>query len=128
MKIINVVAAIIRDGDKILATQKGYGNFKEMWEFPGGKIEGGETSKEALKREIIEELNVTIEIEKFIKKIEYDYPQFHLSMECFVCKVRSGILELKEHQQAKWLTKDTIDTVNWLPADVELIMELKKML
>ena len=128
MKTINVVAAIIVDDDKILTTQRGYGDFKGMWEFPGGKIEAGESPEEALKREINEELNVTIEVGEFVKKIEYDYPQFHLSMECFICKIEAGKLELKEHQQAKWVTKDTIDNVNWLPADVELIPKLKKRL
>jgi len=128
MKTIKVVAAIIRDNDKILATQRGYGDFQGMWEFPGGKIEVDETPKAALEREIEEELNVIIEIEKFVKRVEYDYPQFHLSMDCFICKIKSGTLELKEHQQAKWLTKDTIENMNWLPADIELISELKEML
>ena len=125
MKTIKVAAAIIRDNDKILATQRGYGEFQGMWEFPGGKIEAGETPTEALEREVKEELNVSVEVEKFMKRIEYDYPQFHLSMDCFICKIKSGTLELREHQQAKWLTKDTIENLNWLPADIELIMELK---
>jgi len=128
MKTIKVAAAIIRDNDKILATQRGYGEFQGMWEFPGGKIEAGETPTEALEREVKEELNVSVEVEKFMKRIEYDYPQFHLSMDCFICKIKSGTLELREHQQAKWLTKDTIENLNWLPADIELIMELKEVM
>lgn len=125
MKTINVVAAMIIKECKILATQRGYGDFKGMWEFPGGKIEEGETSEEALIREIKEELDVIVKVGHLVKTVEYDYPTFHLMMECFVCEIEEGEIELKEHQSAKWLTKDTIDSVEWLAADVELIAELK---
>jgi ADP-ribose pyrophosphatase len=125
MKNIHVVAAIIVEGDKILATQRGYGDFKGMWEFPGGKIEKNETAKDALVREIQEELNVTVEVGKRIKTVEYDYPTFHLSMKCFMCKIQDGEIELREHQSAKWLTADALDSVEWLEADIELIAELK---
>jgi len=121
MKSIRVVAAVIKDGDKIFATERGYGGFKGGWEFPGGKIEEGETSKEALKREIKEELDVDIEVGDFIKTVEYDYPEFHLSMDCFWCEIIRGELTLKEHQAARWLTKETINDVGWLPADIELV-------
>ncbi len=126
MKTIRVVAAVIRDGDKIFATARGYGEFKGGWEFPGGKIEPGETPQEALKREIWEELATEIKVGELIQTVEYDYPNFHLSMDCFWCEIVSGILELKEAEAAKWLTKDTLDSVAWLPADqglVEIIRE-----
>lgn len=125
MKIIKVVAAVIRDGDKIFATARGYGEFKGGWEFPGGKVEAGETSREALEREILEELNTKIRVGELIDTIEYDYPSFHLSMDCFWCEVISGNLELKEAEAARWLTKETIDSVNWLPADITLIEKIK---
>lgn len=128
MKIIKVVAAVIRDGDKIFATARGYGEFKGGWEFPGGKVEAGETSKEALEREILEELNTKIRVGELIDTIEYDYPSFHLSMDCFWCEVISGNLELKEAEAAKWLTSETIDSVNWLPADITLIEKIKDIL
>lgn len=121
MKTIKVVAAVIKNGDKIFATQRGYGEFKDGWEFPGGKIEPGETPQQALKREIREELDTEIEVGKHIETIEYDYPTFHLSMQCFWCTIVEGNLVLKEHEAAKWLTKDQLREVAWLPADVTLI-------
>ena len=127
MKTVRVVAAVIRDGDKIFATQRGYGEFKGGWEFPGGKIEEGETPQEALIREIREELDTEIEIGELIDTVEYDYPKFHLSMHCFLCTIVSGDLVLKEHEAAKWLTKDTLDSLDWLPADEGLIEKLKMM-
>lgn len=128
MKTIRVVAAVIRDDDKIYATERGYGDLKGGWEFPGGKIEPGETPQQALKREIKEELNVDISVHDFITTIEYDYPAFHLSMDCFWCEITSGELELKEAEAAKWLTKDTLDTVNWLPADLTIIEPIRNQL
>lgn len=125
MKEIKVVAAIITHGDKVFATQRGYGEFKDGWEFPGGKIELGETPQEALVREIKEELDTEIEVEELFHTVEYDYPNFHLSMDCFICKVKSGDLVLKEHEAAKWLTKETLDSVDWLPADQGLIEKLQ---
>lgn len=126
MKTIEVVAAIIRDGDKIFATQRGYGDFKGGWEFPGGKIEQGETPERALVREIKEELDTEIEMGELIETVEYDYPQFHLIMHCFWCTVKSGDLVLREHEAAKWLTKETLDSVNWLSADEGLIEKIKQ--
>lgn len=121
MKTIKVVAAVIRDKEKIFATARGYGEFKGQWEFPGGKIEEGETPQEALKREIREELATEIEVGELIHTIEYDYPAFYLSMDCFWCSIRSGKLTLLEAEDAKWLTKDSLRSVQWLPADLELI-------
>ncbi len=126
MKVVRVVAAVIRDGDRIFATQRGYGEYKDGWEFPGGKIEPGETPQEALKREIKEELDTTIVVGQLIDTIEYDYPNFHLSMDCFWCEIASGDLVLKEHEAAKWLTKDQLDSVDWLPADVTLINQIRE--
>lgn len=128
MKTINVVAAIIIDKDKIFATQRGYGEFKGMWEFPGGKIEEGETPQEALIREIDEELDIEVRVGELLDTVEYDYPAFHLSMQCFLCTIARGTIVLKEHESARWLTKDTIEEVNWLPADTELVFKVKKML
>ncbi|MBQ8706460.1 MAG: (deoxy)nucleoside triphosphate pyrophosphohydrolase [Succinivibrionaceae bacterium] len=128
MKTINVVAAVIRDGDKIFATARGYGDFKGMWEFPGGKIEEGETPKEALKREIQEELKVDIEVGEFIDMIEYDYPKFHLSMQCFWSSLKSGNIVLVEAEAGRWLTADTIDEVSWLPADLDLTRKIKEII
>lgn len=130
MKTIRVVAAVIKATNKngepmIFATQRGYGDFKGGWEFPGGKIEEGETPKEALVREIKEELETEIAVGELIDTIEYDYPTFHLSMDCFWAEIVSGDLVLKEHEAAKWLTKDELDTVEWLPADVALIEKLR---
>lgn len=125
MKTIKVVAAIILQDGKVFATQRGYGEFKDGWEFPGGKIEEGETPQEALVREIKEELDTEIEVGELLDTVEYDYPAFHLSMDCFICSVKSGDLVLKEHEAAKWLTKETLDSVDWLPADLGLIELIK---
>lgn len=125
MKTIRVVAAIIRDKGRIFATQRGYGPYKDGWEFPGGKIEPGETPEEALKREIREELDTEIEVGEPAGHIEYDYPEFHLSMDCFFCTLLSGSLTLKEHEAARWLSPAELDSVSWLPADRSLIDGLK---
>lgn len=124
-KTIEVVAAIIRKDEEILATQRGYGEFKDGWEFPGGKIECGETPESALIREIKEELNTEIEVGELVDIVQYDYPKFHLKMFCYMCKIKNGSLELKEHEAAKWLTKETLDSVDWLPADQGLIEKIK---
>ena len=130
MKTVKVVAAVIRavgEGgvSRIFATQRGYGDLKGGWEFPGGKIEAGEIPQEALKREIMEELDTEIRVGDFIRTIEYDYPTFHLSMDCFWCEVVKGDLTLKEHEAAKWLTKEQLLDVEWLPADISLIEDIK---
>lgn len=127
MKTIEVVAAIIRNGNQIFATQRGYGEYKGGWEFPGGKIEPGESRQQALKREIKEELDVEIEINELVETVEYDYPNFHLTMHCFFCIITSGDLVLKEHTSAKWLTKNNLDSVEWLPADQGLIEKLREL-
>lgn len=124
MKTIKVVAAIIICENKVFATQRGYGEFKGGWEFPGGKIEDGETPQQALVREIKEELDTDIEVGECFDTVEYDYPEFHLSMDCFLCKVLSGELILKEHQAAKWLKKEELNSVDWLPADLGLIRKI----
>ena len=121
MKTIEVVAAIIHQGGKILATQRGYGEWKGMWEFPGGKMEPGETEEEAIIREIREELNVEIRVEKKVCTVEYDYPQFHLRMHCFWCSIACGEPVLYEHQSARWLERPECGCVEWLPADVEVL-------
>lgn len=121
MKTIHVVAAIIKKGNKIFATQRGYGEFKDGWEFPGGKVEEGETPGQALAREIKEELDTEIKVNDLIDTVEYDYPNFHLSMDCFWCEIISGHLDLLEAEDARWLTKDTLYSVDWLPADITLI-------
>ncbi len=126
MKTIKVVAAVIRKDNMVFATERGYGDFKDMWEFPGGKIEPNEDSRTALKREIKEELDTTIEIEDYIDTIEYNYPTFHLSMECYWCSVKEGKLTLLEHENAKWLDKDTLLSVNWLPADLTIIDKVRE--
>ena len=126
MKIIRVVAAVIRSEDKIFATARGYGEFKGQWEFPGGKIEEGETPQQALAREIKEELEAEIEVGDLIDTIEYDYPNFHLSMDCFWVKVTAGELVLKEAEAGKWLSKDELGSVQWLPADITLATEIEK--
>ena len=126
MKTIEVVAAIILKDGKVLATQRGHGQWKGWWEFPGGKIEPGETQQQALVREIREELDADISVGRLLKTIEWDYPDFHLTMHCFVCSLTSESLHLNEHQSARWLTRSALDSVNWLPADVELLPELKK--
>ena len=126
MKSIQVVAAIIVDKNKIFVTQRGYGDFKGKWEFPGGKIEPGETPQEALKREIMEELDTQIEVGTLIDTIEYDYSDFHLSMDCFWCEIVRGNLVLKEHENAKWLTKEQLQDVEWLPADIKLIENIRE--
>ena len=128
MKTINVVAAVIRKGDKILATQRGYGEFKDGWEFPGGKIEPGERPEEALKREIKEELKAAISVGEDLGVVEYDYPNFHLNMRCFMCSLVSDDVTLLEHEAMKWLTAETIDTVNWLPADKPMTEKIKEIL
>ena len=128
MKTVRVVAAIIIENDKVFATQRGYGEFKDGWEFPGGKIEPGETTEEAIVREIKEELDTEVEVIELLDTVEYDYPNFHLSMGCFICKIKSGDLVLKEHEAAKWLTKDTLGSVEWLPADMGLVREIEKYL
>ena len=131
MKIIKVVAAVIKSlNDKgqtiILSTQRGYGEFKDRWEFPGGKIEKGETPQEALKREIMEELDTQIKVGTLIDTIEFDYSDFHLSMDCFWCEIVRGNLVLKEHENAKWLTKEQLQDVEWLPADIKLIKNIRE--
>lgn len=125
MKTIRVVAAVIRKGDAIFATARGYGEFKGQWEFPGGKVEEGETPQQALIREIEEELDTEIEVGELIQTVEYDYPNFHLSMDCFWAVVKTGKLVLKEAEAGRWLTKEELDSVNWLPADIDLIQRLK---
>ena len=126
LKYVRVVAAVIKDGDKIFATARGYGEYKGWWEFPGGKIEKGETPKQALVREIKEELSATIEVGELIDTIEYDYPTFHLSMDCFWCEIIAGDLILKEAKDAKWLKKEELNSVMWLPADVLVVDKLEK--
>lgn len=125
MKVIEVVAAIIHDEEgRIFATQRGYGPMKDGWEFPGGKMEAGETPEEALKREIWEELETRIEVEQLFETIDYDYPDFHLIMHCYICKVESGELTLKEHEAARWLTKEQLSSIDWLPVDRSIISRL----
>ena len=125
MKTIEVVAAIILRDGAYFATQRGYGEFEGMWEFPGGKIEPGESREDALKREIQEELGVDIYIKELLCTTEYDYPTFHLTMHCYLCSVASGEIELREHKSAQWLTAETLDTIEWLPADKDVIDKLK---
>lgn len=126
MKTVEVVAAVIKHEDKIFATQRGYGDLAGGWEFPGGKVEPGETPQEALVREIHEELEATVSVDEFICQVEYDYPAFHLSMKCYLCSVTEGHLTLLEHSDAKWLEADALDSVDWLPADVAVVEAIKK--
>lgn len=126
MKEIKVVAAIIQKENKILATKRGYGEFINMWEFPGGKIESGETREQALVREIKEELNIEINVDKFAIDIEYQYPNFYLFMSCFMCSIKEGSIELLEHNDGKWITKEELNTLNWLPADIDAVNYLKE--
>ena len=126
MKQIEVVAAIIRKEDKTFATQRGYGEWKDWWEFPGGKMEAGETPEEALKREIREELSTEINVDEFLCTVEYDYPAFHLTMHCYLCSLLVETLHLNEHEAARWLSRNELDTVKWLPADLAVIKELKQ--
>ena len=126
MKTIHVAAAVIVDGIRIFSTQRGYGDWKDYWEFPGGKIEPGETPEAALRREIREELDTEIVVGEKLTTIEYDYPEFHLTMDCFLAYVTGGSLVLKEHEAAKWLKKDELDSVKWLPADQTMIELLKQ--
>ena len=121
MKHIEVVAAIIRKGGKVFATQRGYGDWKDWWEFPGGKMEQGETPEAALVREIREELDAEINVEKFLHTVEWDYPEFHLTMHCYICSLKTGALHLNEHEAARWLGADDIHSVRWLPADEGLL-------
>jgi 8-oxo-dGTP diphosphatase len=125
MKQIEVVAAIIRKENKIFATQRGYGEWKDWWEFPGGKMEAGESAEEALKREIREELSTEISLDKLLCTVEYDYPKFHLTMQCYLCSLQTEALHLNEHEAARWLTKEELDSVRWLPADWEVIDKIK---
>ncbi len=124
MKRIEVVAAVISRDGKYFATQRGYGDFKDYWEFPGGKMEPGESREQALRREIMEELDTEIRVEDFLMTVDYDYPAFHLTMHCFLCTVVSGRLELKEHESAMWLVPQDLRTVNWLPADEAVVEKL----
>lgn len=131
MKTIRVVAAVIKTIDEkgnmhFFATQRGYGEFKDKWEFPGGKIEDGEIAEEALKREILEELDMKISVGNRIKTVEYDYPTFHLSMDCFICEIEEGTPILKEHEAARWLDKSSLTSVEWLPADIEIVQILQR--
>ena len=126
MKQIEVVAALIKQENKVLATQRGYGEWKDGWEFPGGKIEAGETPEAALRREILEELAVEVEVQSRLVTVEYDYPQFHLTMHCYWCRLLKGEPTLLEHEAARWLTRDELDSVDWLPADLEVVAAIKQ--
>lgn len=128
MKTIRVVAAIIVENGRVFATQRGYGDFKDGWEFPGGKIEAGESPEQALVREIREELDTEVRVERLLRTVEWDYPTFHLSMDCFICKIKSGDLHLREHEAARWLDLEHLNDVDWLPADLQLIPKIAKCL
>lgn len=127
MKTIEVVAAIIKDNNKIFTTRRGYGEFENMWEFPGGKIELGETKEEALTREIKEELELDIDITNYLTTVEYDYPNFHLIMHCYICNISGGKLQLNAHNDAKWTTLEELDKLKWVPADILVIEKLKEL-
>lgn len=128
MRSIEVAAAVIVEDGKVFTTQRGYGEFKDGWEFPGGKLEPGETPQEALAREMREELAIKVEVGQLVKTVNYDYPTFHITMHCFLTKIVDGTPNLLEHEAAKWVKKEDLDTVAWLPADLEVIDELKKIL
>ena len=129
MKTIHVVAAIITDASgRIFATQRGYGEWKDWWEFPGGKIEPSETPEEALRREIREELDIDITVGRLLATVEYDYPAFHLSMQCYLCTLPAGTPRLLEHEDARWLTREDLDSVRWLPADESIIKQLRDVI
>ena len=128
MKQINVVAAVIRNTEnRILATQRGYGEWKGWWEFPGGKVEVNETPEEALRREIREELSANIRVERFLNTVEYNFPTFHLSMHCYICTLESETIHMNEHADANWITVSDFDNIKWLPADIEIVDELKRL-
>ena len=126
MKRIEVVAAVIRNGDRIFATERGYGDWKDWWEFPGGKMEAGETPEAALVREIREELSAEITVDKFLHTVEWDYPAFHLTLHCFLCSLQSEALHLNEHEAARWLAMDELESVRWLPADYDLLPIIRR--
>ena len=128
MKRIEVVAAVLREGNRIFATERGYGAWKDWWEFPGGKMEPGETPEEALTREIREELDARIRIGRLIDTVEWDYPDFHLTMHCYLCTLAAPALHLKEHEAARWLTRESLRSVSWLPADWQILPEIEKRL
>ncbi|MBO7562229.1 MAG: (deoxy)nucleoside triphosphate pyrophosphohydrolase [Bacteroidales bacterium] len=128
MKTIEVVAAVIVKDGRIFATQRGYGDFKDFWEFPGGKIEPGESPEDALKREIKEELDADISVDSFLQTVEYDYPKFHLILHCFLCRLKNDTLHLLEHESARWLSANELDSVEWLPADLSIIHIIRQVL
>ena len=128
MKVIEVSAAVILEQGRLFATQRGYGAYKDSWEFPGGKLEPGESPEEALRREILEELDTQIEVRSLLRTIDYDYPSFHLTMHCFLCSIRSGTLRLKEHEAAKWLHADELYSVDWLPADLIILPQIRSLI
>ena len=128
MKTIEVVAAVIKKDGRVFATQKGYGDFKDFWEFPGGKIESGESREEALKREIKEELDADISVDSFLQTVEYDYPKFHLILHCFLCSLKTKEVHLLEHESSRWLSADELESVAWLPADLSLVSSLKQII
>ena len=128
MKTVHVVAAVIRDGNRVFATQRGYGEYKDGWEFPGGKVEAGESPREALRREIREELDTEITVGEELAAVDWEYPQFHLSMRCFWCEILEGTPALKEHEAARWLDAESLDSVAWLPADRSVIERIRAQL
>jgi 8-oxo-dGTP diphosphatase len=128
MKTIEVVAAVIKKDGRVFATQRGYGDFKDFWEFPGGKIEPGESPEDALKREIKEELDADISVDSFLQTVEYDYPKFHLILHCFLCSLKTKKVHLLEHESSRWLSADELDSVAWLPADLSLVSSLKQII